>query len=340
MNAINTISISSEEMREHFTKILLSLDFSPKDAKMCADIFTQNSVDGVYSHGVNRFSRFVDYIRKGLIFPKNKPSLKNKIGAIEQWEGALAPGPLNAVFATDRALDIAKESGIGCVALSNTNHWMRGGFYGWHAAKKGHIFIGWTNTTSIMPAWGAADPKLGNNPLVMAIPYHDEAIVLDMSMSQFSYGAMELAELKNEKLPVTGGYDDEGNLTNDPGAILKSMRTLPIGFWKGSSLSFVLDVLATIISDGLAVHQVAKKEEEISCSQVFITIDPKKLNGSMDHNKVIDQMIKDLKSSIPIDEESYIRYPGERAVENRTMNAAKGIPVLLPVWNEIKSFLE
>ena len=340
MNAMNTIRISPEEMKTHFTKILLSLDFSPKDAKMCADIFTQNSVDGVYSHGVNRFPRFVDYIKKGLIFPKNKPSLKNKMGVIEQWEGALAPGPLNAVFATDRALDIAKESGVGCVALSNTNHWMRGGFYGWHAAKKGHIFMGWTNTTSIMPAWGAADPKLGNNPLVMAIPYHDEAIVLDMSMSQFSYGAMELAELKNEKLPVTGGYNNEGNLTNDPSAILKSMRTLPIGFWKGSGLSFVLDVLATIISDGLAVHQVAKKEEEISCSQVFITIDPKKLNGSTDHNKVIDQMIKDLKSSIPIDEASYIRYPGERAVENRTANAAKGIPVLLPVWNEIKSFLE
>ena len=339
MNEINTIHISPEEMRANFTDILISFNFSAEDAKICAEIFTQNSVDGVYSHGVNRFPRFIDYLKKGLIFPKNKPSLKNKIGVIEQWEGALAPGPLNAVFATDKALEIAKESGIGCVALSNTNHWMRGGYYGWHAAKKEHIFIGWTNTTSIMPAWGAADPKLGNNPLVMAIPYHNEAIVLDMSMSQFSYGAMELAELKNEKLKVNGGYDDNGNLTNDPGAILKSMRTLPVGFWKGSSLSFVLDVLATILSDGLAVHQVAKKEEEISCSQVFIAINPKKLNGSVNHNKVIDQIIEDLKRSIPINNASYVRYPGERAVENRISNTAKGIPVLLPVWNEIKSFL-
>ena len=335
MNAIKTINISPEEMTAYFTKILLSFDFSTEDAKQCAEIFTQNSLDGVYSHGVNRFPRFVDYLKKGLVLPKNKPSLKNKIGQIEQWEGALAPGPLNAVFATDRALELAKESGIGCVALSNTNHWMRGGYYGWHAAKKGHIFIGWTNTTAIMPAWGAANAKLGNNPLVIAVPYHNEAIVLDMSMSQFSYGAMELAELKNEKLAVTGGYDKDGNLTNDPSSILQSMRTLPIGFWKGSALSFILDVLATILSDGLAVHQVAKKEEEISCSQVFITIDPKKLAGSDNQNKIIDEMVKDLKSSVPMDDHSSIRYPGEKAVQNRKVNREKGIPVLASVWEEI-----
>ena len=136
-----------------------------------------------------------------------------------------------------------------------------------------------------MPAWGAKNAKLGNNPLVIGIPYRDEAVVLDMSMSQFSYGAMELTEQKNEKLPVTGGYDNDGNLTNDPSLILESLRTLPIGFWKGSGLSFVLDVMAAILSDGLAVHQVAQKEDEISCSQIFITIDPKKLTGYNEKDK-------------------------------------------------------
>ena len=59
----------------------------------------------------------------------------------------------------------------------------------------------------------------------------------------------------------------------------------------------------------------------------------------MNHNKVIDQIIEDLKRSIPINNASYVRYPGERAVENRISNTAKGIPVLIPVWKEIKSFL-
>ena len=97
MNEINTIHISPEEMRANFTDILISFNFSAEDAKICAEIFTQNSVDGVYSHGVNRFPRFIDYI-KGLIFPKNKPSLKNKIGVIEQWEGSIGPRAIKCCF--------------------------------------------------------------------------------------------------------------------------------------------------------------------------------------------------------------------------------------------------
>lgn len=337
MASTATLRISPQEMKAMFSFLLLHFDFSETDAAACADIFTQNSIDGVYSHGVNRFPRFIDYLKKGYILPKNKPILKNKMGAIEQWDGTMASGPLNAVFATDQAMSLAQEHGIGCVALSRTNHWMRGGYYGWYAAKKGFIYLAWTNTTAIMPAWGASTPKLGNNPLVIAVPYRDEAVVLDMSLSQFSYGAMELAASKNEKLPVAGGYDQSGNLTDDPRLILDSMRTLPIGFWKGSGLSFVLDVLAAVLADGHAVHQVAQEAAEISSSQIFITIDPIKLAGYKNTDKAIDQIIKNLKSSIPVNAFSQIRYPGERAVANRKENIANGIPVLQTVWEEIEN---
>ena len=335
MGVIKKIRIPAREMKLHFIKKLSIFDFTEEDAEKCAEIFTQNSLDGVYSHGVNRFTRFIDFLKKGHIQPRNKPILKNRFGVIEQWDGTLGAGPLNACFATDRSLELANEYGIGCVTLSNTNHWMRGGYYGWQAAKKGHIFIGWTNTTAIMPAWGAENSKLGNNPIVVSVPYREEAIILDMSMSQFSYGAMELTKLKNEKLPVTGGYDIDGKLTNDPSLILKSLRTLPVGFWKGSGLSFVLDVMATILSNGLAVHQVAQKEDEISCSQIFITINPKKLHGYNAKDNVIDEIVKNLKSSKLMDEKSHVRYPGERAIYDREENLKKGIPVLESVWNEI-----
>lgn len=335
MSVIKKIRIPAREMKLHFIKKLSIFDFTEEDAEKCAEIFTQNSLDGVYSHGVNRFTRFIDFLKKGHIQPRNKPILKNRFGVIEQWDGTLGAGPLNACFATDRSLELANEYGIGCVTLSNTNHWMRGGYYGWQAAKKGHIFIGWTNTTAIMPAWGAENSKLGNNPIVVSVPYREEAIILDMSMSQFSYGAMELTKLKNEKLPVTGGYDIDGKLTNDPSLILKSLRTLPVGFWKGSGLSFVLDVMAAILSNGLAVHQVAQKEDEISCSQIFITINPKKLHGYNAKDNVIDEIVKNLKSSKPMDEKSHVRYPGERAIHDREENLKKGIPVLESVWNEI-----
>ena len=53
---------------------------------------------GVYSHGVNRFPLFVKNIMQGFVIPNAEPSLVSKSGGVEQWNGNLGPGPLNAIF--------------------------------------------------------------------------------------------------------------------------------------------------------------------------------------------------------------------------------------------------
>ena len=65
----------------------------------------------------------------------------------------------------------------------------------------------------------AVEPAIGNNPLVIAVPRAKGHVVLDMAMSQFSYGALESYRKRGEPLPVEGGFDAEGKLTRDPGAI-------------------------------------------------------------------------------------------------------------------------
>lgn len=333
------IRIPLRDMDDVFTRILLQSGFTGEKARQCAAIFTQNSVDGVYTHGVYRFPRFVEHVRKGIVRAAAEPSLVHKSGALEQWNGNLAAGPLNAMQATERAIQISQEHGIGCVALANTNHWMRGGSYGWQAARAGFAFIGWTNTTAIMPAWGAVDGKLGNNPLVMGLPYKNEAIVLDMAMSQYSYGAMELSVLKNEKLAVYGGYDANGQLTNDPAAILAARRPLPVGYWKGAGLALLLDILAALLSGGRSVHEIAKEETERGLSQVFIAIDISRLCNHSSIPQLLDNIINDYHQSTPEDK-NRITYPGERVLQTRQDNLANGIPVIRKFWDEVLALQE
>ncbi|HEY6505527.1 MAG TPA: 3-dehydro-L-gulonate 2-dehydrogenase [Chitinophagaceae bacterium] len=327
--------VPRDTMLSEFSRILQKYGFTEAKAKQCAEIFTASSVDGVYTHGVNRFPTFVDYVKKGYVKVNAESTLKNKTGAIEQWDGNLGPGPLNALASTERAMQLSNETGIGCVALSNTNHWMRGGTYGWHAAKSGYVFIGFTNTIANMPAWRAKDKKLGNNPLVIAIPYKEEAIVLDMAMSQYSFGALQQAKMKNEKLAVTGGFDSSGNLTNDPAAIIESRRPLPIGYWKGAGMALLLDMLAAILSGGLATHGISSNEAEYGLSQVFIAINLSKLGTSAVITSLLENIINDYHRSETIDESGKIVYPGERVLETRKRNLQYGIPVHKPVWDEI-----
>jgi 3-dehydro-L-gulonate 2-dehydrogenase len=329
------ILVPANLMEETFFSILLKNGLSPAAAAECAAVFTQSSADGVYTHGVNRFPRFVEYIQKGWVNKTAVPGLKNKFNGMEQWDGNLGAGILNASFATAQSMQLATEFGIGCVALANTHHWMRGGSYGWQAANAGFVFIGWTNTIANMPAWNARDAKLGNNPLVIAMPYKNEAIVLDMAMSQYSYGALELAHLKNEQLPVPGGFDKAGNLSQIPNDIIETGLVLPTGYWKGAGLSLLLDILAAVFSGGAAVHEITKKEAEFSLSQVFISIDISKLGNSAAIINTVEQIIADYKNSVPANAANNILYPGERVLATRKRNTENGIPVIKKIWQTI-----
>lgn len=334
--AKDIVIIEAETMRSTFKTILIEYGFSKPDAAKCAEIFTCNTLDGVFSHGVNRFAKFVSYVREGFIDPKALPSVKGRMGSVEQWDGNLGPGPLNASLATDRALEISVECGMGMVAMANTNHWMRGGTYGWQAAMKGFVFIGWTNTMANMPAWGAADPHLGNNPLVVAVPWEDTAIVLDFAMSQYSYGKMESYRNAGQRLPFPGGFSNRGELTDDPELILESWRSLPIGYWKGSSLSLLLDILAAILSGGLSVHEISENKSEYSLSQVFIGINIRGLTNFPAINEAVDKIVTDLHRSVPVNESAKVRYPGENISFIRHEHERNGIPVSRKIWKEIE----
>lgn len=329
------LRIDPAEMELMFYNIMMKNGFPDGNAKATAKIFTDNAVDGIYTHSVNRFAKFIRFVQQGYVKPGMEAICRSSSGAFEQWDGQSGTGVTNAQRCTDRAMALAEAHGMGCVALANTNHWMRGGAYGWRAAQSGFAFVGWTNTNANTPAWGAIDSRLGNNPLVIAVPFHDDAIVLDMAMSQYSYGAMELYKLKGEKLPVAGGYDLKGELSTDPEAILKSQRTLPIGYWKGSGLSLLLDILATILSGGLSVSEIEKLPAEFNISQVFIAFH---LSGLHHHNSIpglLQQIIDDYHNSTPETAGHKVRYPGERILKTRLENSAMGIPVLKEVWDEI-----
>jgi len=178
------------ELAATLSGILVRTGFDPARADHCARLFAETTRDGVYSHGVERFPRFFEMIRNGSVDIHATPERVQQLGAIERWDGRRGPGNLNAWSSMARAIELSSERGIGCVALANTNHWMRGGTYGWQAADAARIGICWTNTLANLPPWGAPVAAVGNNPLIIAVPRPAGPVVLDMAMSQFSYGAL------------------------------------------------------------------------------------------------------------------------------------------------------
>lgn len=332
--------VSYQELFDTLQRVLLKQGFAPERARRCAQLFADSNRDGVYSHGLNRFPRFLSMIQSGLIDIHAEPVLISGSGALERWDGKSGPGNLNAYQCMGRTIALSQEHGVGCVALANTNHWMRGGSYGWQAADAGVLGICWTNTLPNLPPWGASDPRVGNNPLVIAVPRPKGHIVLDMAMSQFSYGALASHRMRGELLPVDGGFDADGRLTRVPEAIEASNRPLPIGFWKGSGLALMLDLLATLLSSGKATHQItADPDRETMLSQVFIALNPAQLDQSQGRelaSQAADQIIEYFQGS-PHSHDAPLRYPGQRVLNTRKENLENGVPVDPAIWQQLQA---
>ena len=336
---MNHTIVSSQEMQSVLATLFTKYNFPQEQAKTLARIHTESTIDGIYSHGINRIPVFIDYVKKGLINIDTTASKVTAMGSIERWDGNRASGVLNAIKCTNRAVDMAKTYGMGLVALRNTNHWMRGGTYAWQAAEKGCISILFTNTIPNMPAWGGKENKIGNNPLVIGIPRKNGHVVLDMALSQYSFGKMQSLALNDQDLPFDGGWDNDGNLSKDPKAIIDSGKALPVGYWKGSALSMILDMLATLLSAGNSTYKIGLEKDETALSQVFLCIDPSTFKDTEIQEKLLNEIIGFTHDSSPISKGDRTYYPGERTLKQRSKSIKEGMQVNTVIWKKIHELI-
>ena len=171
---------------------------------------------------------------------------------------------------------------------------------------------------------------------ILAVPRSDgQHVMVDCALSQFSYGKLESTRLAGRQLPVPGGCDEDGQLTTDPAAIEKSGRALPIGYWKGSGLSILLDLIATLLSGGNAVNTIGTFGDEIGLTQIMIAIDPTKFGTVEENDAVIDAILADIKASTPARPDGEVRWPGEGMLRTIKENRELGVPVVEEIWESV-----
>ncbi len=283
-----------------------------EDARHFAEIFAGNSLDGIYSHGMNRYPRYISDMESGLCDPKvTKAEKVGGFGALEVYDAHFGVGPLIAEQMTARAIELAKAHGIACVALRN-------------------------NTCMNLTAWGTLEPSTGNNPITFAIPREKGSLVMDMAVSQYAYGKLEIMAQEGKMLDTPCGYDADGNPTCDPQKICESGRMMPMAMWKGSALSIMLDLCASMLSAGRTSRMIGLMSDgEKGMSQVFIAIHPAAVVDMKAVEAQMEETIAFLHSLPPIEGGRGVHAPGEGLDRTRAKNRENGIPVTEETWCKI-----
>jgi LDH2 family malate/lactate/ureidoglycolate dehydrogenase len=298
-------------------------------ARVEAEITVESDLCGVPSHGVFLLPRLLAALKDGRANPRPVPRVLRDTGATLVVDCDRGPGRYTAAHAMERAVEKAREFGVGVCLAGNATHWGRAHAYASRAARAGFVGLCTTNAMLNMAAPGLARAVLGNNPLGIAVPRPGgaEPLVLDIAMTQAAFGKVATFRREGKRVPLDWGVDVEGRPTDDPAAILASGLLLPMGAHKGVGLALMMELLTAGLSGGLFGYEIVSKDAsgvDAGTSKFFLAIDVAALGDRSAFDARVDALLAHLHG---IDARHPLLAPGERGWQARRENLRDGVPI-------------
>jgi LDH2 family malate/lactate/ureidoglycolate dehydrogenase len=339
-----TKRIDAKVLRSWVGKIFTSIGLSEADATLTAESLVEADARGVYSHGCVRVPLYVKRIECKSVDPKAQPFIQREQGAMALVDGVNASGQVVGAFAMHKAIDLAKTFGISFVTARNSNHYGAAAWYAMMALQ--HNMIGISTSIgggNLMPVYGGAERRVGNNPFSVAIPADKrDAVVLDMAQSVVAKGKIILASKTNAPIPAEWALDAEGLPTTDANAALSGfLRT--VGDYKGSGLSIVIGMLSSMLANaaiGPSLRDVYEDFEPLNKGHSFMAIRLDFLADAEEFKRNMDVQIDFIKQSKRAPGVEEIFLPGETEARNHRRQMAIGIEMPAEVLNELATLSE
>jgi L-2-hydroxycarboxylate dehydrogenase (NAD+) len=309
------MQINIEEIKQLCTDVLLKLGLNKADAETVVNEYLYGELTGKKSHGFLAFPKFAAEKIKGR---KGDWKVIKEDDTYALIDGNGNVGQLIGRFAMELAIRKAKEKGIALVGMNNMESYLMPGYYAEMASDKNMVGIVIDNSKSRIAPFGGIEPRLGANPIGLAIPTKDTPFVLDMATSVRTMGEVRLAKKLGKLLPEGLALNEEGNPARDPDRV---NALLPFGGYKGYGLCLAIEILA---GSFVRAKMGGKIKSGLDRGYLFLVIDPGIFVNIETFKEEISELIKEVKSSKKAKDVEEILTPGEHAEQLRRENLAKG----------------
>jgi LDH2 family malate/lactate/ureidoglycolate dehydrogenase len=269
-------------------------------------------------------------VRRGLINPRPKLFPKRVTPTAAALDGQNGFGFVIGTRAMAEAISLARKSGIGIVSARRSTHFGMAAAYVLQALDAGFVSLVFTNASRAMPPWGGREPLLGTSPLAAGAPGGKLGpFLLDMSPAVAARGKIRLAEKRGEKIPLGYALDAQGRPTTDPTEALKGV-VLPIGAYKGSGLSMLMDIFGGVLSGAAFAGDVADQYKVFDRAQnvghFFLAMRPDLFVSKREYRLRMDTLIEHVRACPRADGFDEILIPGEPESREEEKRTRSGIP--------------
>lgn len=323
--------IKITEIKKLCIDVLLKSGLNNEDSETVVEEYLYAELTGKKSHGFASFPKFaVEKIKK-----------RNDTWKIEKQEDTYALINANGnlcqlvgKFSMELVMKKAKEKGIALVGMNNMQSYLMPGYYAKMAADKNMIGIVIDNSRSRVAPYGGTEPKLGTNPIGLAIPTNNTAFVLDMATSTRAMGEVRLAKKLQKLLPEGMALDNEGNPTKNPN---QANTLTAFGGYKGYGLCLAIEILA---GSFIRAKMGSKIEGSLDRGFLFLVINPEIFVDITTFKNEVSELIDEIKSSKKANGFNEILIPGEKASILMKENLKKGyLDIDDKIFEDIKNLL-
>ena len=323
-------------------KILINHNLINEHAEICSKALINAELVGAPSHGLSRLKMYCERISKKVINARPKIKIKKISQSVSHVDADNSIGFVAADIAIKKAIENAKKTGIGLVAVKNSGHYGLSGYYAEQAVKKNLMVMVFTNAPPAVAPHGALKSLFGTNPVCFGTPTGSKVpFILDTSISMINRGKIRVAAREGRKIPEGVALDKFGKPTTDPKKALEGVQ-LPIAGFRGSGLAWMVDILSGVLTGGNHAGRVKDPFTDFSGPQnighLFFVLKPNLFVGNS-FNKRIKDNIKTIKKLPKIKGVKEILYPGQSKYNRYKDNLKKEIKITKNVLEDLNSLI-
>jgi len=324
-------------------KILINHNLINEHAEICSKALINAELVGAPSHGLSRLKMYCERISKKVINARPKIKIKKISQSVSHVDADNSIGFVAADIAIKKAIENAKKTGIGLVAVKNSGHYGLSGYYAEQAVKKNLMVMVFTNAPPAVAPHGALKSLFGTNPVCFGTPTGSKVpFILDTSISMINRGKIRVAAREGRKIPEGVALDKFGKPTTDPKKALEGVQ-LPIAGFRGSGLAWMVDILSGVLTGGNHAGRVKDPFTDFSGPQnighLFFVLKPNLFVGNS-FNKRIKDNIKTIKKLPKIKGVKEILYPGQSKYNRYKDNLKKEIKITKNVLEDLNSLIK
>lgn len=313
-----------------------------EEARIAAGALVAADLRGVDTHGVIRFrpdAWYVKWLAEGSMKARANIRVIAESASTALIDGDRGIGMVVGHRAMELAIRKATESGLGMVGVRNSRHYGMSAYYAMQALAHDMMGVAMTNASrQVVPTFGR-EARFGTNPICFAVPANQERpFVLDMATTTAAAGKLELAARVGKSIPAGWALDESARSTNDPRVAQKARRLLPLGGSRdsGSHKGYGLAILVEILCGVLTGTITALNADQEPRGHFFAAIRIDAFRPLAEFKQDMDRLIRELKSTPPIEGESRVYVAGEIEFETQQERAERGIPLLPSVLKGLR----